>query len=184
MRILGIDPGSSATGFGVIEARGRSLSHVDHGVIRTPRAAPLAERLGAIHAELCELLERFEPALAVVELAFVAHNPRSALVLGQARGAVLAAVASSGVPVAEISAREVKKAVVGAGSADKSQVQAMVRRMLCLAAPPPTDAADALAIAICQANHGRLAGLTRPGSSRRRSMRGAHHLLQGGGGGR
>jgi len=169
MRILGIDPGSSATGYGVVEFAGGNLHHVAHGVLRARRGESLANRLSAIHAGLLAVVEEHGADLAVVERVFVAANPRSALVLGQARGAALAALAASGLEVAELSAREVKKAVAGTGSAGKAQVQDMVVRLLDLADRPPTDAADALAVAICQAHAGRLAGLGV--SRRRRSLR-------------
>lgn len=169
MRILGVDPGSSATGYGVVEFTGGRLTHVAHGVLRTRREDSLAARLADIHGRLVGVVEAYGADVAAVEKVFLASNPRSALVLGQARGAVMAALAGSGLEVAEISAREVKKAVVGTGGAGKPQVQAMVARLLDLSERPPTDAADALAVAICQAHGGRLAGLGV--GRRRRSLR-------------
>jgi crossover junction endodeoxyribonuclease RuvC len=165
MRIIGVDPGSTATGYGIVEFAGGRLSHVTHGIVRPRRGEALAGRLATIYGGLVEVTSQHEVELAVVERVFMASNARSALVLGQARGAALAALASAGLEVAELSAREVKKAVAGTGAAGKAQVQAMVMRLLDLPTPPPTDAADALAVAICQAHAGRLVGL---GVGRRR----------------
>jgi crossover junction endodeoxyribonuclease RuvC len=172
MRILGIDPGSNATGYGVVDQSRGKLVHVDHGVLRPPRDIPTADRLAFIHRELLRVVGEFEPDACAIERIFVAANARSALVLGQARGVALAALGTSAIPVHELSAREVKKAVVGTGSASKFQIQSMVQRLLELAQAPPSDAADALAIAICQAHAGKLAGLgvrsRRSGRSRAR----------------
>jgi crossover junction endodeoxyribonuclease RuvC len=173
MRILGIDPGSSVTGFGVVELVGARVAHLAHGTLRPARSQALPARLAAIQAGLAEVIESHSPDLAVVEQVFVSSSPRSALVLGQARGVALAAVAAAGVPVEEYSAREIKRAVVGTGAAEKVQVQAMVKRILQLDRNPPQDAADALAAAICRAHRGRLAertrGARRPRSRARRS---------------
>jgi crossover junction endodeoxyribonuclease RuvC len=171
MRILGIDPGSNATGFGVVERVAGRVVHVAHGTLRAPRGATLATRLAGIHAGLLEVVLRHRPELAAVERVFIAANPRSALVLGHARGAALAALGSLGIEVAELAAREVKKAVAGNGGASKQQMQAMVVRLLSLEAPPPTDAADALAVAICQAHAGRLIELGVRGGARRSRRR-------------
>jgi crossover junction endodeoxyribonuclease RuvC len=169
MRILGIDPGSNATGYGVVDQSGGKLIHVAHGIIRPPKDVGTADRLAFIHRGLTQLVAEFAPDASAIESIFVAANARSALVLGQARGVALAVLGLTALPVTEISAREVKKAVVGTGSATKSQVQAMVKRLLELEKVPPTDAADALAIAICQAHAGKLASLgVRSGRSRRR----------------
>lgn len=159
MRILGIDPGSSATGYGVVDAVGSRLRHVAHGVIRARRNASLAYRMAGIHAQLLEVAGEYRPDVAVIEKVFLAASPRSALVLGQARGVALAALAAHGLEVHELSAKEVKKAVAGTGAADKKQVQFMVSRLLGLDQSPPSDAADALAIAISQAHGGRLSGV-------------------------
>ena len=165
MRILGIDPGSSVTGYGVVERVGATL--------RPPKSQELPARLAAIQAGLAEVIEDHAPDLAVVEQVFVSSSPRSALILGQARGVVLAAVAAAGLRVEEYSAREIKQAVVGTGAAEKRQVQAMVERILQLDRKPPQDAADALAAAICRAHRGQLAdrtrGAPRPRSRSRRS---------------
>jgi crossover junction endodeoxyribonuclease RuvC len=174
MRILGVDPGASVTGFGVIERLGagrRGFVHVTHGTLRTPRGADLPQKLEFIRSRLCEVVAEHAPEVAMVERVFVAANIRSALVLGQARGVVLAALASGGVAVEEISAREVKKAVTGNGDAGKGQVKQMVARLLALDIEPPSDAADALALALYRAQSGRLAGLDVRTRSRPRSRR-------------
>jgi len=170
MRILGIDPGSAATGFGVIDQQAGKLVHIAHGVLRPKKDTTPAARLSYLHRELVCVLAEYRPDACAVERIFVAASARSALVLGQARGVALAALGSTVGTVHEISAREVKKAVVGTGNATKSQVQSMVKRLLELQKVPATDAADALAIAICQAHAGKLANLgVRKGSGRRRS---------------
>jgi crossover junction endodeoxyribonuclease RuvC len=174
MRILGVDPGSTATGFGVVDHADGRVVHVAHGILRPPRTASLALRLAHIHLGLSEIVALHEPDSAVIEKVFLASNPRSALVLGQARGAALAALAAAGLTVGELAAREVKKAVVGHGGAAKAQVQTMVTKLLGLRTEPASDAADALAVAICQAHAGRLAGLDLRGSRRRRSVRARH----------
>ncbi len=177
MRILGVDPGSNATGYGVVERRDGRLHHVAHGVIRPPSGVELSVRLAHIYAAVGQVVASARPDLAAVERVFVAASPRSALVLGQARGAVLASLGAAGLEVAELSAREVKQAVVGTGGARKAQVQTMVTRLLCLEQEPASDAADALAIALCQAQIGRLAGLGATSSRRRRAgLRSAAHL--------
>ena len=168
MRILGIDPGSTVTGYGVVERVDAKLVHLTHGTLRPPKSQELAARLAAIQSGLAEVIEAHTPDLAVVEQVFVASSPRSALILGQARGVALAAVAAAGLPVEEMSAREIKQAVVGTGAAAKSQVQLMVKRLLQLERKPPQDAADALAAAICRAHRGRFAEMAR-GTPRRRS---------------
>ena len=169
MRVLGVDPGSGATGFGLIERKGGAIQHLRHGVLRPPRGADLAERLNFLHRELLAIMTLDRPEIVVVERVFIATNPRSALVLGQARGAILASLGAAGVRVAELAARQVKKAVTGSGAADKAQMQMMVARLLSLDTPPPTDAADALALALTYAGAGPLAEL--PVRRRRRNTR-------------
>jgi len=159
MRILGIDPGSVATGYGVVERRGAVAVHIAHGTLRPPRSAALPLRLAFLHAEVARLVAMQRPDAVAVEQVFAGRSPLSALVLGQARGAVLAALATAGVPIREIPPQHVKLAVTGTGAAEKSQVQAMVRRLLALDATPQRDAADALAAALCIANEGPLAHL-------------------------
>src|SRR6266568_1807390 len=153
MRVLGLDPGLRHTGWGVIDVAGNRLSHVADGVVHAPTDLPLAERLVALFRQLTALVERFRPDEAAVEESFVNKNAGSSLKLGVARGVVLLAPAERGLPVAEYSANLIKKSVVGAGHAEKEQIQLMVRRLLpgCAIASP--DAADALAVAICHAHH-------------------------------
>lgn len=157
MRILGIDPGTNATGYGVIERDGAALRHVAHGTLRPARQLPMAARLAHIHAGLCEVIALHRPTHIALERIFVAASPRSAIVLGQARGVALAAIGAAGLPLEEISPQQIKLAVTGNGAAQKQQVQAMVQRLLALDALPQRDAADALAAAICRAHqHGAL----------------------------
>jgi crossover junction endodeoxyribonuclease RuvC len=153
MRILGLDPGLRHTGWGVIDVAGNRLTHVADGVAHAAVDMPLASRLSVLFRQILEVLEQFRPDEAAVEETFVNKNPASTLKLGVARGVVLLAPAERGLPVAEYSANMVKKSVVGAGHAEKEQVQMMVRRLLpgCAIAEP--DAADALAVAICHAHH-------------------------------
>jgi crossover junction endodeoxyribonuclease RuvC len=152
MRVIGLDPGLRHTGWGVIMVTGNRLTHVADGVVHAAADQPLAMRLVSLFRQVTAVLERFCPDEAAVEESFVNRNPASTLKLGVARGVVLLAPAVRGLPVAEYSANLVKKAVVGAGHADKAQVQMMVRQILpgCAIAEP--DAADALAVAICHAH--------------------------------
>ncbi|MEL7485686.1 MAG: crossover junction endodeoxyribonuclease RuvC [Pseudomonadota bacterium] len=153
IRILGLDPGSNATGWGVVERRGARLSFVAAGVLRPPRQSGRAARLAVIFKGLQEVLDAHAPHEAAVEETFVNASPRDALVLGQARGVALLAPAQAGLAVAEYAANTVKKSVVGKGHADKRQVQAMVRVLLPASGDQAADAADALAVAICHAHH-------------------------------
>jgi crossover junction endodeoxyribonuclease RuvC len=153
MRVLGLDPGLRHTGWGVIDVDGNRLTHVADGVASAPTDLPLGERLVVLFRQLGEILERFRPDAAAVEETFVNKNPASTLKLGVARGVVLLAPAERGVPVSEYSANMVKKSVVGAGHAEKAQVQMMVRRLLPGCTAVKADAADALAVAICHAHH-------------------------------
>ena len=171
MRILGIDPGSVATGFGVVEGRGARVAHVAHGTLRPPRSAELPERLAFLHRAVAALLAAHRPDAIAIERVFAGRSVHAALVLGQARGAVLAALAVAAVPIRELAPQHVKLAVTGQGAAEKAQVQAMVRRLLALDALPPRDAADALAAAICCAQEGRLAVLAASRSSARTPAR-------------
>ena len=156
MRILGIDPGLQRTGFGVIEANGAKLHYVASGTIDTTEAprGDLPLRLKIIFEGVREVVERYRPDCASAEIVFVNVNPQSTLLLGQARGAALAALVSGGLPVAEYTALQMKKAVVGHGLATKPQVQAMVQRLLALPGLPGKDAADALGLAISHAHAG------------------------------
>jgi crossover junction endodeoxyribonuclease RuvC len=149
MRILGIDPGTNATGFGVVERDGAGMRHVAHGVIKPARAQSMALRLAQIHAGVVELIALHLPDHVAIEQIFVAASGRSALVLGQARGVALAAIGAARLPFDELAPQQIKLAVTGTGAAEKVQVQAMVRRLLALDALPVRDAADALAAAIC-----------------------------------
>jgi len=160
MRILGIDPGSAATGFGVVDSEAGKLTHVAHGTLRPSPRSSMAERLHYLHQAISEAILAHAPDIAVIEQVFVSANARSALVLGQARGVALAAVGAGGPVVVEYSASRIKLAVTGNGRAGKSQVQNMVRRLLALDRAPARDAADALAAAICHANAGRIGALT------------------------
>ncbi len=153
MRIVGLDPGLRNTGWGIVESAGNRLGHVAAGVVHAPLDAPLAVRLVALFLQIGEVIDRYRPDEAAVEESFVNRNPSSTLKLGVARGVVLLAPAERGLPVAEYSANLIKKAVVGAGHAEKAQVQMMVRRLLPGAAISEADAADALAVAICHAHH-------------------------------
>lgn len=152
MRILGIDPGSKATGYGFIEQQGNRLIHLDNGAIFTRSSDALAERLQQIYLELCRLIEQHRPDAVAVEQVFMARNPASALKLGHARGVALLAGINANLPVAEYSALQVKSAVVGYGRAGKNQVQQMTRTLLNLPEIAQEDAADALAVAICHAH--------------------------------
>lgn len=151
-RILGIDPGSRATGYAVIEADGQRARAMDHGVIRVPGEASLAERLILLHRALVEIVERHRPDEVAIEEVFTARNARSALVLGHARGVLLLAASTAECEIHEYNNRAVKKAVAGYGQADKSQVAQMVKMLLGLPKVPAQDAADALAIALCHAH--------------------------------
>lgn len=148
MRILGIDPGSRTTGFGVIDTRGQQQFYVASGCIKTPPKATLPERIAVIVRGIDEVVQTHQPEMAAVEAVFVNVNPASTLMLGQARGAALAALSLHQLPIAEYSALQVKQAVVGRGKAAKEQVQHMVVQMLNLSGTPQADAADALAVAL------------------------------------
>jgi crossover junction endodeoxyribonuclease RuvC len=167
-RILGIDPGLRVTGFGIIVQQGNTLVYVTSGCIRASGDS-LPVRLGIIARDLAHVIAEESPGEVAVERVFVNINPSSTLLLGQARGAAIAAAVLAGLPVHEYTAGQVKQAVVGKGRADKSQVQEMVRRLLRLPGAPSPDAADALACAICHA-HGTvwLGALRGGGGSMRR----------------
>ena len=154
MRILGIDPGLRVTGFGVVDQTGQHLAYVTSGCIRTANAQ-LPERIKTILDGLAEVMEQERPDHVAIEKVFVNVNPQSTLLLGQARGAAICAAVGRSLPVAEYTALQVKQAVVGNGHARKEQVQEMVRRLLTLSLVPGSDAADALACAICHAHGGR-----------------------------
>ena len=151
VRILGIDPGSRITGFGIVDLDGSELRLVRGGVIRVA-GDPVERRLARIYRELLALITDLVPDSAALESIFSARNPRSALLLGQARGAALAACGQAGLVTAEYSPMQVKLAVAGYGRADKAQVQQMVQRLLGQRSRCPSDQADALAVAICHGN--------------------------------
>lgn len=170
--ILGIDPGSRITGYGLIEKQGSRLSFVDCGCIYTDDSRSMPERLQQIFVGITGIIAEYRPVQAGVEQVFMSNNADSALKLGQARGAALVACVNAGVQVHEYSARQAKLAVVGNGAAEKSQVQAMIKRLLNLPEEPSTDAADALGIAICHANtHSSLVRLGAVGRVRRGRIR-------------
>jgi crossover junction endodeoxyribonuclease RuvC len=153
MRLIGFDPGLRTTGWGVIEVSGSRLRHVANGLVTSDGEASTAIRLTQIYDGLAAILAEHRPALAAVEETFVNTNATTTLKLGLARGVVLLAPARAGLDVAEYSANAIKKAVVGVGHADKTQIQMMVRRLLPGVAFAGPDAADALAVAICHAHH-------------------------------
>lgn len=152
-RILGIDPGSRITGYGIVDSGRGKVRFVSCGVIKTTPRFPLANRLNEIFEGINEVIQLYDPEVAAVEEVFMATNANSALKLGQARGAAVVAAMQNGLGVHDYSAKKVKRAVVGYGQAEKGQVQHMVRVLLGLSAMPSSDAADALAVAICHANH-------------------------------
>lgn len=150
MLTLGIDPGTAITGYGLVESRGDHFQFVACGVIRTPAGEPLPSRLHTLYADLGRIIDEYQPASSAVEELFFARNARTALAVGQARGVVLLALTAAGLPVYEYTPLQVKQAITGYGRAEKTQVQAMVRVLLGLAAvPEPDDAADAVAVAMC-----------------------------------
>jgi crossover junction endodeoxyribonuclease RuvC len=168
--VFGIDPGSGRTGYGCIASDGRRHRLVACGAIACAADAPFADRLLTIHTELRRLLAEHRPDSVAIENLFHATNVRSALRLGHARGVAMLAAVAAGVPVAEYTPAEIKRAVVGYGRADKHQIQQMVKLLLGLAAvPAPHDAADALATAICHVHHAARAPLDGAVPARRRA---------------
>ena len=153
MIVLGLDPGLGTTGWGVIRADGNRLSHLGNGQLKTDSKASLARRLAHLDTMLAALIADHGPQAAAVEEVFVNANPQSTLKLGQARGVALLGVARAGIEPGEYAPSIVKKAVVGTGAADKTQVRAMIARLLPGATIAGPDAADALAVAICHAHH-------------------------------
>jgi crossover junction endodeoxyribonuclease RuvC len=154
--VLGIDPGTAALGYGLVERKGSSLRAIDFGCVTTSPDTPLPERLAVIHAQVAELIETHHPDILGVERLFFSKNAQSAFGVGQARGVVLLAAAQAGIPVREATPNEIKVGVTGYGNADKEQVGRMVTVILELAeVPTPDDTADALACAICIANSER-----------------------------
>lgn len=156
--IIGIDPGSRFTGFGVIQTDGQRHRCLEWGVVRTEGEAPA--RLGQIFQGICTVIQKWQPMEAAIEQVFMQKNVNSALKLGQARGAALVALAQQHLIIAEYSPRSIKQAIVGYGAADKSQIQHMVKLLLNLTQPPQADAADALAVAICHAHSRKIKALS------------------------
>ena len=152
--ILGIDPGLANTGWGIVAQRGSKLECLAYGCVSTPADMDLAQRLAKIHDQISAVISRFEPTCVGIETVWFGQNITAAFATGQARGAALVACAHAGLDVGEFSPKQIKLAVVGAGGADKAQVQYMVKQLLGLEAPPkPDHAADALAAAICYTTH-------------------------------
>ena len=152
LTVLGIDPGSNITGYGIIQKQGAQLIHVDNGCITTKRTQALPQRLEIIHTSLKEILKKYRPDCVAIEEVFFAKNVSSSLRLGEARGVALLAAAQEGVEIFEYSTRVVKQALTGFGQAQKDQVAKMVQRLLKLPEVAQIDASDALALAICHAN--------------------------------
>ncbi len=167
--ILGIDPGSRITGYGVIKETNRTIEYIDSGCIRTSTEGELSHKLLQIYDGICQLMDHYSPTEVAIEQVFMHQNPSSALKLGHARGVAMVAAASHRIKISEYSAREIKQSVVGYGAADKEQVGHMVVHLLKLNRAPQKDAADALAIAICH-SHMRN-GLSSLGSKQRISRR-------------
>ena len=158
MLVLGIDPGTAITGYGLVREDGAGLTLVDYGVITTAAGQPLPERLQAIYGGLADVARRHEPEEAAVEELFFSRNARTALSVGHARGVTLLALADAGLPIHEYKPLEIKQAITGYGGAGKQQVQEMVRLLLNLDhVPQPDDAADAVAVAVCHIHSARMA---------------------------
>lgn len=171
MLVLGIDPGSRATGFGVVESEGDRMRAVEFGVLPGTGRGPLEQRLATLHTEMAAVVDRVRPDVAALETPYAGLNPKSLIVLAQARGALLAAIAGLEVPVHEYAPAQVKVAVTGHGRADKQQVAHMVRLLLGLGDETlEHDASDALAVAICcshRIGYEQLAADTNPAASKR-----------------
>ncbi len=157
MRILGVDPGSQKTGVGIIEIQGNRLTHIHHSVIRCG-TGEFTERLNILFSQLKKMIAQYQPQCAAMEDVFVSKNVSSALKLGQARGALIAACGDSGLQVTPYAPTKIKLATTGHGKADKQQVQHMIRLILKPPMPLPEDAADALAVCICHAHHAPMIG--------------------------
>ncbi len=160
MRVIGIDPGSRFTGYGILEGPGGTPRHLDNGVLVLPPSLPMAERLARLSAGLTALVEEHRPEAAAMETVFTHRNVKSALVLAQARGAALAVFGRFGVPVFEYAPAAIKTAVTGYGRAEKEQIQKMMRILLKLPEDAASDASDALAAACCHLRTVRLSALT------------------------
>jgi len=169
MRVLGIDPGSRITGYGIVDQLGNRLVHVDNGAIFTDKAADFAGRLKRIFDGLTEVIAEYHPDEVAVENIFFSTNVQSALKLGQARGAAIVAAVHAGLPVAEYTALQVKQAVVGQGRAEKGQVQKMLKILLGLPEIAQEDASDALAVAVCHINSRELLQKAGPAIPKRKT---------------
>ena len=169
MRVLGIDPGSRITGYGLVDQQGNRLIHVDNGAIFTDKAPDFAGRLKLIFDGLSAVIAEYQPDEVAVENIFFSTNVQSALKLGQARGAAIVAAVHAGLPVAEYTALQVKQAVVGQGRAEKGQVQKMLKVLLGLPEIAQEDASDALAVAICHINSHELRTIAGPAIPKRRT---------------
>jgi crossover junction endodeoxyribonuclease RuvC len=150
MRILGVDPGTVTMGYGIIESQDDETALVDYGALDSPGRSPTGERLSFLYAELEKLISRYEPDAVAIEEPFVAKNVRSALTIGRAQAVAILAAANRGIPTSEYTPTQVKQRVAGYGASSKEQIQEMVRLQLGLSeVPQPSDAADALAVALC-----------------------------------
>ncbi len=155
-RVIGVDPGLIITGFGILDYKGGQIRTVAFGTIKPPAKESLPNRLEYLNSHMTELLEKFEPNAFAIEDTFFSQNVKSALLLGQARGVLLLAAASKGIPSMDYAPRKVKQSVVGNGAADKTQVQYMVQQILKMDEPPkPLDVSDALAIGLCHINQNK-----------------------------
>lgn len=153
MRVLGIDPGSLVTGYGLVEGNGDKLTHICNGRIVCRRGTPLEKRLKEIFDELQEIIKSYNPQVVAVEKVFVSRGAESALKLGHARGVAILCAAIEGLQVFQYTPMEIKKALTGYGMAEKEQVKYMVKRLLGMPYPPETNASDALGVAICHIHH-------------------------------
>ena len=155
-RVIGVDPGLTITGFGILDYKGGQIRTVAFGTIKPPAKESLPNRLEYLNSHMTELLEKFEPNAFAIEDTFFSQNVKSALLLGQARGVLILAAASKGIPSMDYAPRKVKQSVVGNGAADKTQVQYMVQQILKMDEPPkPLDVSDALAIGLCHINQNK-----------------------------
>ena len=155
-RVIGVDPGLTITGFGILDYKGGQIRTVAFGTIKPPAKESLPNRLEYLNSHMTELLEKFKPNAFAIEDTFFSQNVKSALLLGQARGVLLLAAASKGIPSMDYAPRKVKQSVVGNGAADKTQVQYMVQQILKMDEPPkPLDVSDALAIGLCHINQNK-----------------------------
>lgn len=160
MRVLGVDPGTITMGYGVIESRGDEIALVDYGVLRNPERSPIGERLSYLYSKLLEVITGYQPDAVAVEQPFMAQNARSALAVGRAQAVAILAAANRGIPTYEYTPTQVKQRVANYGAGSKEQVQEMVKLQLGLSqVPQPSDAADALAVAICHVREMHLSSL-------------------------